>query len=106
MPNKLTGARSRLPKVKRIVAKAVPIKDFRLIQRLKKLVAAYAHEVDGAELATGSKTMYIELAECFVRWLGGEFHPGVHGVNHSGRQSTKKFGWTESQEHTQEKKAP
>jgi len=70
-----------------VAAIAFLVLDERLIRRLGRLVNAYAAEVERAELASGSKAIYIEMADCFVRWVGGQFRPGINGVCYSERQS-------------------
>jgi hypothetical protein len=90
MPDNEGQVRSRLPKLARQMATTTPVRDQRLLRRLSRLVNAYAAEVDCAELASGSKAIYIEMADCFVRWIGGQFSPGINGVCYSERQSAKR----------------
>jgi hypothetical protein len=42
----------------------------------------YVREVESSsELSQTSKTMYIDFADCFVRWMRGGFKPGSRGSN-------------------------
>jgi hypothetical protein len=47
---------------------------------VRKLFSRYSNEVNAnVELAQTSKTMYIDFAGCFVRWMAGSFNPGSVG---------------------------
>jgi hypothetical protein len=47
-----------------------------LVKQMEILLQLYAAEVDQAELTPASKAHYIDFANCFVRWIRGEFEPG------------------------------
>lgn len=47
-----------------------------LEKQIEILLQLYAAEVDHAELTPASKAGYIDFANCFVRWIRGEFVPG------------------------------
>ncbi len=55
------------------------------VAELKQLHAQYRAEVQMADLSDGTKNMYIELAEYFVRWIEGDFTPGSGGRSRSRR---------------------
>jgi hypothetical protein len=49
---------------------------------VRKFLKQYVKEVNkSVELSQASKTMYIDFAECFVRWMHGGFQPGLRGAN-------------------------
>jgi hypothetical protein len=47
-----------------------------LVKQLEILFQLYADDVDCADLTPASKAHYIDFANCFVRWIRGEFEPG------------------------------
>ena len=50
------------------------------MDEVRNLFKRYAAEVSAnVELSQASKTMYIDFAGCFVRWMVGGFTPGSHG---------------------------
>jgi phosphatidylserine decarboxylase len=52
------------------------------MEKVRKLFKRYAAEIStNAELSQSSKTMYIDFADCFVRWMVGGFRPGAPGSN-------------------------
>ena len=55
------------------------------LREIRKLFDQYANEVDSSDLSQSSKTMYIDFANCFVRWMNGGFQPGMQkrGKQHS-----------------------
>jgi hypothetical protein len=63
--------------------------DAALMGGMRKLLRVYADEVAATDLTQTSKQMYIEFAECFVRWAHGDFAPGINGPCHSKRLSAK-----------------
>jgi hypothetical protein len=52
-----------------------------LVKQMEILLQLYAAEVDQAELTPASKAHYIDFANCFVRWIRGEFEPGSTAGN-------------------------
>lgn len=75
----MTSENKRLPYKRRAahtVPKAEPLTlEFR--QTLESYLRLYADEVDHSELSEASKAMYTDFARCFVRWVTGQFKPGV-----------------------------
>lgn len=52
------------------------------MEEVRKLFNRYAAEISAnVELSQTSKTMYIDFANCFVRWMVGGFRPGAPGSN-------------------------
>ena len=50
------------------------------IEEVRNLFNRYAAELNAnVELSQASKTMYIDFAGCFVRWMVGGFKPGSLG---------------------------
>jgi len=47
------------------------------MREVHQLLAQYIGEVDRSDLSQSSKTMYIDFADCFVRWMSGGFQPGM-----------------------------
>ena len=67
------GLRENDPRKKQIADQSADL--LRLANSLKA-------EVDkSTELSQSSKTMYIDFADCFVRWMYGGFKPGSRGIN-------------------------
>jgi hypothetical protein len=57
---------------------AAPSKE--TMEEVRRLFKRYAAEIDAnVELSQTSKTMYIDFASCFVRWMVGGFKPGSRG---------------------------
>ena len=48
------------------------------LRQIQGTLEAYRLEVDAAELASDTKRTYMRHAETFVRWLAGDFEPGVN----------------------------
>lgn len=50
------------------------------LEEVQKFLKLYTDEVERTpELSRTSKTMYIDFASCFVRWMYGGFKPGSRG---------------------------
>ena len=47
------------------------------LREVRKMFDQYADEVDRSDLSQSSKAMYIDFANCFVRWIYGGFKPGM-----------------------------
>jgi hypothetical protein len=47
-----------------------------LLKQIETLLELYADDVESAGLSEASKAHYIDFANCFVRWIRGEFEPG------------------------------
>jgi hypothetical protein len=63
----------------------VPSKE--MVEEVRSLFKRYAAEINAnVELSQSSKTMYIDFASCFVRWMVGGFKPGSRG----GRKPTSR----------------
>jgi hypothetical protein len=57
-----------------------PVPSKETLEELRTLFDRYADEIAAdLELSQGSKTMYIDIAKCFVRWMYGGFRPGSRG---------------------------
>jgi hypothetical protein len=50
-----------------------------LLRGLEPLLDEYTALVTDSNLSHGSKAMYTDFANCFVRWIRGEFQPGSIG---------------------------
>jgi hypothetical protein len=51
-------------------------------EEVRKHFKRYAAEITAnGELSQASKAMYIDFANCFVRWMVGGFRPGAPGSN-------------------------
>jgi hypothetical protein len=48
----------------------------------------YVKAVNASDLSVTSKTMYIDFADNFIRWLYGGFEPGSRGRNPTQRRRT------------------
>ena len=46
------------------------------LSEIQAAMKAYCDDVKNSDLSYGSQGMYVDFAECFVRWLQGEFAPG------------------------------
>jgi hypothetical protein len=55
--------------------KSVEISDDAL-KEVKGALEIYYARVAGTDLSEASKSFYIDFADCFVRWLEGDFEPG------------------------------
>lgn len=55
------------------------------LREVRELFDQYAEEVNRSDLSQTSKSMYIDFANCFVRWMNGGFQPGMRnpGKRHS-----------------------
>ena len=52
------------------------------LEELRVLFKRYTDEVNkSTNLSQTSKTMYIDFADCFVRWMYGGFKPGSRGMS-------------------------
>jgi hypothetical protein len=51
------------------------------LKEVHNLLEQYAAEMEQSDLSHSSKSMYIDFADCFVRWMNGGFQPGLrpHG---------------------------
>jgi hypothetical protein len=49
-----------------------------ILREVRELFEQYAAEVEQSDLSSSSKTMYIDFADCFVRWMNGGFRPGLY----------------------------
>jgi hypothetical protein len=47
------------------------------LREVRELFGRYANEVNSSDLSDSSKAMYIDFANCFVRWMYGGFKPGM-----------------------------
>ena len=66
------------PPVEEGEGSAIPSKS--TLEEVQKFLDRYAREVsNNGELSQTSKTMYIDFATCFVRWMYGGFQPGSRG---------------------------
>ena len=64
-------------------AHSSPVRIQERFNRLKKsssALKAYCAEVESSDLTEYSKTTYIDMADSFVRWLKGDFHPFTKSV--------------------------
>ena len=52
--------------------------DDECLKRVEKLLEVYHLEVEESDLAPDTKRTYLRHAETFVRWLAGDFTPGVN----------------------------
>ena len=60
--------------------KSIPSKA--TLEEVRLFLKRYADEVNASvELSQTSKSMYIDFASCFVRWMYGGFQPGARGSN-------------------------
>ena len=60
----------------------VPLPSKATLEEVRKLFEQYSEELESnGELSQTSKTMYIDFAGCFVRWMYGGFKPGSRGSN-------------------------
>jgi hypothetical protein len=50
-----------------------------VLRGLEPLLDEYTAVVTASNLSHGSKAMYTDFANCFVRWIRGEFQPGSIG---------------------------
>lgn len=62
---------------KETVATPRPSPSASTLREAHELLARYAYEVSRSDLSQSSKTMYIDFADCFVRWMNGGFRPGM-----------------------------
>jgi hypothetical protein len=71
-----------------------PVPSKATLEEVRALFERYADETAAdVELSSGSKGMYIDFAECFVRWMHGEFRPGSRGGSlRSIRKSVTRAG--------------
>jgi hypothetical protein len=46
------------------------------LSEVQDALKAYWAALDASELSEGSKGIYMDMAENFVRWLKGDFSPG------------------------------
>ena len=46
------------------------------LSEIQAAVKEYYDEIKNIDLSYGSQGMYVDFADCFVRWLQGEFVPG------------------------------
>lgn len=46
------------------------------LQEVRQALRAYEDAVEATNLASASKTIYIDRADRFVRWLDDDFEPG------------------------------
>lgn len=51
------------------------------LDEISRLFEQYASEVHRCDLSQSSKAMYVDHANYFVRWVHGDFQPGVRGSN-------------------------
>jgi hypothetical protein len=49
------------------------------LEEVRTLFEKYAAEVSRSDLSPSSKAMYVDFANCFVRWMYGGFKPGSAG---------------------------
>ncbi|MGA2207598.1 MAG: hypothetical protein ABSG10_12790 [Terracidiphilus sp.] len=47
------------------------------LKEVHNLLTQYAAEMEQSGLSHSSKAMYIDFADCFVRWMNGGFQPGM-----------------------------
>lgn len=57
-----------------------PNTDRPFLETVDALMRKYADQVSSAELSESSKSIYIDFANCFVRWIHGDFLPGKVGA--------------------------
>jgi hypothetical protein len=91
-------SKSRLPIIPKVVVypqaehpsavEAPPPIEARLAVKMENLLRQYSTVVDASDLASSSKSMYIDFATCFVRWMNGAFEPGKFGPRY---RSDKPF---------------
>jgi hypothetical protein len=53
-----------------------------LVKQLEISLQLYAAEVDRSDLSPASKEHHIDFANCFVRWIRGEFEPSRVAGDH------------------------
>jgi hypothetical protein len=58
------------------------------LEEVRILFDRYAEQINRSALSQSSKTMYIDFADCFVRWTCGGFIPGELGTRR--RRSSKR----------------
>jgi hypothetical protein len=68
-----------------------PVVSKETLEQICKLFEQYAAEVDRCDLSQSSKTMYLDHANCFVRWIYGGFKPGVRGSNSRSRRTSQSL---------------
>ena len=68
-----------------------------LLEEVKSALEAYGAEVESSDLTEYSKATYIDMADSFVRWLKGDFHPGSRKAPY--RASALKSSKSAEQDH-------
>ena len=48
------------------------------LKQVRDALGTYREEVEASELQPSTKRTYLRHAETFVRWLEGDFEPGVN----------------------------
>jgi hypothetical protein len=71
---RMSAASSQLQQVADKIEMGTPTPD-----QMDALLREYAESVNKTDLSSSSKSMYIDFANCFVRWTRGEFQPGKVG---------------------------
>jgi hypothetical protein len=46
------------------------------LSEIKAALKEYAATIEAGELSYTSQAMYVDFADCFVRWLQSDFEPG------------------------------
>jgi len=79
-PNRRLKKAALVAPVDEISEPALPSKA--TMDEVRTFFKRYVREVESSpELSQYSKTMYIDFADCFVRWMRGGFKPGSRGSN-------------------------
>ena len=47
------------------------------LTEIERLLAEYTVDVQKAPLSNASRSFYLDFADCFVRWIRGNFSPGL-----------------------------
>jgi hypothetical protein len=70
---------------KETIVESPPSPSASTLREVHELLANYVKVVSNSDLSQSSKTMYIDFADCFVRWMNSGFQPGMRkpGKPHS-----------------------
>lgn len=79
----------RIPVIRKVVKEQIvlpaPSPSDATVREVRKLLQQYAVEVEHSDLSHSSKSMNIDFADCFVRWMNGGFQPGLRGKRNRGK---------------------
>jgi hypothetical protein len=60
------------------------------IAAVKRALQDYCNELEESDLSNGSRGMYGDFAECFVRSLEGDFRPGKRLAPYGAQRERKR----------------